>query len=114
MSVFLTQDVWMRNPSGVFERKYDLSPAESFGKIIPLTTTRNSMLNPRPVVDQVRDIMEENDFGPDDYILPMGDASVVLLVGAIAADMNNGLFTVLSWDKRARKYNPITIEAWRQ
>ena len=112
MKVFLTQDVWMKNPSGVFERKYDLSPAESFGKIVPLTTTRNSMLNPKPVIHQIRGIMEENDFGEDDYILPMGDASIVMLVGAIAADLNNGTFTVLSWDKRARKYNPITIEAW--
>lgn len=91
---------------------FDITPAMEYGEIEILTKYNQSMFLSVPMVRQLRNDLK--DFCDDDYILPVGDPVMIGTVCAVAADINNGLFKILKWDKRQRKYLPITVQAWGQ
>lgn len=107
--VFLTQQVLMRTADGKgFQAKFDLSTAEMYGDIIPLIEHGQSMFSVVPIMRQLRERLAG--FTKDDYLLPIGDPSIMMAAGIIAAEKTGGLVRVLKWDRRQGVYIPLSLD----
>ena len=98
----------MRSTDGSWERKFNLSQAEKFGKIVPLASSTQSMVSAVPLVRRLNEIMR--DFDDDDYLLMLGDPSIMAAAAAIASARNGGRFKLLKWDRLMRDYIPVQID----
>ena len=52
-------------------------------------------------------LINEKNFSDDDYLLLVGDPSIIGACCAIASRYNNGRYKVLKWDRLERRYFPI-------
>lgn len=95
---------------GAVAPMFDITPALQFGDIDIVTKHNQSMFLSSLMVTHIRNKLK--DFSDDDYILPVGDPTVIGTVCAIAADINEGRYKILKWDKKQRKYLPITVDIW--
>jgi hypothetical protein len=86
---------------------FDISPALKYGEIEILAKHNHNMFATVPMVRFFREKLK--DFNDDDYILPVGDPVIIATVAAIAADMNNGQYKILKWDKPTRQYASIQV-----
>lgn len=107
-TVYVTQDVMIRVPSGDLERKFDLSSAEKYGRLRTLVPHGQSLVSTVPVVRQLNEQLR--DFTSDDYLLPLGDPAIMSAAAAIAARNSNGRLTILKWDRRAGAYLAVQLD----
>ena len=83
--------------------------AEKFGDLkVCLPDNRQMVLASGPLTFKLK--QELKDFNDDDYLLLIGDPAIIAVAGAIAADVNNGRFKVLKWDRNEMKYYDIEID----
>jgi hypothetical protein len=92
------------------EPLFDVSPAAQYGEIVFLAKHNVNMFASVPMVRYFREQLK--DFSDEDCILPVGDPVTIAAVAAIAADINEGKFKILKWDKKQRQYFVIEIDAW--
>ena len=96
MTVYIIQKVPRR----------DFSSAEKYGKLKPVVPYHEQIaLSPGPVVFSAQKILKN--FCDDDYLLLVGDPSIIGACCAIASRYNNGRYKVLKWDRLERRYFPI-------
>ena len=50
----------------------------------------------------------------DDFLLMMGDPSIIGVACAIVAEINLGRFNVLKWDRQEAKYYPIKFNLYEK
>ena len=83
--------------------------AEKFGDLkVCLPDNRQMVLSSGPLTFKLK--QELKDFNDDDYLLLIGDPAIIAVAGAIAADVNNGRFKILKWDRNEMKYYDIEID----
>lgn len=83
--------------------------AEDFGKIvILLPPNKQIMFSPQPVVRSLRDKLRN--FGPDDFIMAMGDPAAIGIACAVAAENNGGRFKILKWDRVNQRYYQVDLD----
>ena len=83
--------------------------AEKFGDLkVVLSDNRQMVLSSGPLTFKLK--QELKDFNDKDYLLLIGDPAIIAVAGAIAADINNGRFKVLKWDRNEMKYYDIEID----
>ena len=86
--------------------KRDFSSAKQFGDLKSLVPYHEQIaLSPGPVVFGVNKILKN--FSDDDFLLLVGDPSIIGACCAIASRYNNGRYKVLKWDRLERRYFPI-------
>ena len=87
----------------------NIRSAEKFGDLkIVLPDNRQMILSSGPLTFKLR--QELRDFNDNDYLLLIGDPAIIAVAGAIAADINNGRFKVLKWDRNESRYYDIEID----
>jgi len=87
----------------------NIRSAEKFGDLkIVLPDNRQIVLSSGPLTFKLK--QELKDFNDDDYLLLIGDPAIIAVAGAIAADVNNGRFKILKWDRNEMKYYDIEID----
>ena len=87
----------------------NIRSAEKFGDLkICLPDNRQMILSSGPLTFKLK--QELKDFNDSDYLLLIGDPAIIAVAGAIAADINNGRFKVLKWDRNEMKYYDIEID----
>lgn len=92
-----------KNPQGELIPAFDLTPATAYGELITLLPRGPGvMLNANVVTAQLRNKLK--DFSDDDFILPVGSMSAVLLVGMVVAEFNRGRAKALTWNRNAQAY----------
>jgi hypothetical protein len=64
-------------------------------------------LHINPLVTALRDQMK--DFTEEDYIIAVGDPSLIAAAACIAARKTGGLLRILKWDRQSNSY--IAVEA---
>lgn len=79
---------------------FDFSQAEDFGKMVAIwPPTQQAYGDTSYVVDIARRTLR--DFDPDqDYLLLMGDPTLMAIAAAEASHVGDGRFKVLKWDGR--------------
>lgn len=96
-------------PRGAWEEKFDLGPAEAFGRLVRVLPYGNVPEDPAPT----RECLEKAllDFDPDeDSVLLLGDpVACAQAVHVLAYVFGLGSFTALKWDRREGRYQPYRI-----
>jgi len=87
----------------------DLTPCLEYGEVVYLLSTGPAMLMPGPTGVTLNHALRN--FNDADYILPIGDPSLIGLVAMVAAKYNNGRVKFLKWDKQSSRYYVINTEA---
>lgn len=86
----------------------DMSGAERFGELIVALPPEANRLHIAPIVAAMKEKMA--DFGPEDYIVAVGDPSLIAAASVIAARRNGGLLRLLKWDRITSSYNSVEIQ----
>lgn len=101
--------VWIcQEPTKAGAPTFDFSPAAKYGTLKVVIPAGLTMLSPVPLVRAAKSKLE--DFTSNDFLLAVGDPSVIAICAAIAARKAEGHFTLLKWDRLAREYLPIEID----
>ena len=99
MTVYVVQE-----KSGV-----DITGALRFGKFENLLPRKDQlMISSQPVVHALKKKLK--DFSDDDYILCLGDPSIIATVAVVAASVNRNRFKMLKWDRHLKKYYPVEVD----
>ena len=89
--------------------KFNVISAQEFGKLIPIFEEgKQIMLSPGPAIRKARTILK--DFNDKDYLLLIGDPSMIGLCCSVAADNNRGRYNLLKFDRHTHSYLPIQID----
>lgn len=108
-TVYVTQEVMVREADGSLRRKFDFSSAEEkYGPVKVLVPHGQSLVSSVPVVRQLIDQLRN--FTAEDYLLPLGDPSIMAAAAAIAARNSNGRLNVLKWDRRMGVYLNVPLD----
>jgi len=105
--VFIVCQPQVRQANGT-TRNFDFSPAMKFGRLEVLVPHTQSLLAPVVTVRNLRDKLA--DFSDDDYILPVGDPSLIATVAMVASKMNHGRVKFLKWEKSMTDYLVINVD----
>ena len=98
MTVYVVQEVSGRN----------ILSAEKFGKLeLLLPEGSQLVLSAGPTVKRLTHKLRN--FNDEDYLLLMGDPSLIGVACSTAAKINNNKYKVLKWDRERRKYYPLEI-----
>lgn len=114
--VFIVQETLRRvfrnsnDKIGEFQRVLDLTPAAVYGELVVIFDNGKAALTPDPSIRRLRLVLK--DYGPDDYLLPVGSPTLIGWATAIAADNNRGQVKMLVWDREAREYVVSEAHLW--
>lgn len=88
--------------------KFNILGAQKYGKLKTLLPEYSQMiLSPGPLVAKLRSLLK--DYTEKDYLLLTGDPAIIGVACSIAADITNGKFNLLKWDRQEKIYYPIEI-----
>ena len=107
-TVWVTHEPFERTEDGSLRSKFNLTPASEYGDIEVLVPAGMSLLSSVPTVRMMRDKLRS--FSDEDYLLPVGDPSTMLIAGTIAAEFNHGRVKILRWDRALKRYIVIKID----
>ena len=108
--VYLIQEI---PGSSKGEPKYNILGAQKYGEIITLLPEFSQMiLSPGPLIHKLRTLLKN--YTPDDYLLLSGDPAIIGVVCSIVADMTNGKYKLLKWDRQEKTYYPIEINIFQK
>lgn len=111
MTVYVVQDHRRYNKeTGEFESVHDLTPAEEFGPLRYLLSPTAAPWASESIIADLWAGLE--DFGPDDYLLMVGNPVLCGLATAIACDVNDGAIRFLQWNGRERKYTAVEAQVF--
>ena len=84
-------------------RKIDLSQAEEFGELnFLMDNGKEHVLNPARTAWTLKNGLKE--FSGDDYLLALGDPTLIMQAAIIAARNTNGTVKCLWWDRETSRY----------
>lgn len=110
--VFVVQNTHQMNESsGSLEPKFNLQPAAEFGELIFLVSPTARPFRSEVLIKEMREKLE--DFSDDDYLLLIGNPSLMGFATAIAAIQNQGRVKVLQWSGKYRRYEAIEADFGR-
>jgi hypothetical protein len=106
--VYVTQDVMVRGADGAMQRKFNTEPAQQYGSVRTLLAGNTRMFSSVHVVRMLKEQLRS--FSENDYLLLLGDPSVMAAASAIASARNGGRFKILVWDRMMFGYVPVQID----
>lgn len=80
----------------------DLSAAGKFGEIIVMLPPEANRLHTSPLAAALREKM--SDFSKEDYLVAVGDPTIIGVAAALAAVKTGGLLRFLKWDRQTSDY----------
>ena len=93
--------------------KYNIVGAQKYGDLKFLLPELSQMIfSPGPLIFKLRKGLK--DYTTEDYLLLTGDPAIIGVACSIVANMTNGKFNLLKWDKQERKYYPIQINLYEK
>ena len=88
--------------------KINIMGAAEFGTFKFLLPELSQIIfSPGPLIFKLRKGLQN--YKPSDFLLLTGDPAIIGVACSIAADITNGKYNLLKWDKQERQYYPITI-----
>ena len=88
--------------------KINIMSASKFGEFKFLLPEFSLIIvSPGPLIFKLRSLLKN--YTTKDYLLLTGDPAIIGVACSIVADVTNGKFNLLKWDKQDRIYYPIEI-----
>ena len=112
-TVYITQEVMKRDfATGNFIPTMDFRKALEYGSLEVCLPLGRVSLTPGPTVQILSSKLRN--FCDDDYLIAVGDPSVIAMAGAIAANNNMGRFKMLKWDRDTKQYIAVSVDLWHR
>ena len=93
--------------------KINILGAAEYGDFKFLLPELSQMIfSPGPLIFKLRKGLK--DYNTEDFLLLTGDPAIIGVACSIVADITNGKFNLLKWDKQERKYYPININLFEK
>ena len=93
--------------------KINILGAAEYGTFKFLLPELSQMIfSPGPLIFKLRKGLK--DYTTEDYLLLTGDPAIIGVACSIVANITNGKFNLLKWDKQERKYYPIHINLFEK
>jgi len=93
--------------------KINILGAAEYGTFKFLLPELSQMIfSPGPLIFKLRKGLK--DYTHEDFLLLTGDPAIIGVACSIVADITNGKFNLLKWDKQERKYYPIHINLFEK
>ena len=93
--------------------KINILGAAEYGTFKFLLPELSQMIfSPGPLIFKLRKGLK--DYTTEDYLLLTGDPAIIGVACSIVANITNGKFNLLKWDKQERKYYPININLYEK
>ena len=93
--------------------KINILGAAEYGTFKFLLPELSQMIfSPGPLIFKLRKGLQ--DYNIEDYLLLTGDPAIIGVACSIVANITNGKFNLLKWDKQERKYYPIHINLFEK
>lgn len=86
----------------------NLDPAKEYGAVEVMLPPNANRLHTAPLIAALKDKMSE--FTEDDYIVAVGDPSLIAAAACIAARKTGGSLKMLKWDRMSRNYISVEIQ----
>jgi len=87
--------------------------ASDYGYLVICLPNRDqAILSTAPYVQKMRKNLQ--DFRKQDYLLAVGDPTIIALSAIIASEQTNGQFNMLKWDKREYRYYPLEFDIFQK
>lgn len=80
----------------------EIAPAERYGKILIMLPPNGVRAGTAPCVAAIKEKMEH--FSADDYLIGVGDPTLIAAAACIAVRKTGGLLRMLKWDRMAKDY----------
>ncbi len=105
--VYISQEILKKTLDNERVPAYDFSPALQYGEL--------KIVVPYGVYSDSKDIGEVianslKDFNDEDYLLAIGDPTIVAMSAIFASEKNGGKLNLLKWDRARRAYRPVHID----
>jgi len=94
-----------RMKSGIWVPQVDISAARKFGDVIELLPPEASRLHVAPLISVIREKMKN--YTSDDYIVALGDPSIIAIVACFAYANAGSTLRILKWDRQTGDYIPV-------
>jgi len=85
----------------------NIDHAKKYGEVVVMLPPNANRLHTSPLVVALKDVMA--DYCDEDYIVAVGDPSLIAAAACIAAKKTGGLLRILKWDRMANTYIPVEI-----
>ena len=89
-------------PSGLWVPTVNLQPATKHGEVIVMLPPQANRLHTVPLIHVMKDRMA--DYNEHDFIVAVGDPSLIAAAACIATRKTGGLLRMLKWDRIASDY----------
>ena len=87
--------------------------ASDYGYLVICLPNRDqAILSTEPYVQKMRKNLQ--DIRKQDYLLAVGDPTIIALSAIIASEQTNGQFNMLKWDKREYRYYPLEFDIFQK
>ena len=106
--VYVIQNQQVRDrASRQMKAKFDLAPAEDYGKLVYLLDASDLPFNSGPVIEKLRAGLAE--YSSIDYLLLIGNPCLIGWATTIAVEASGGLVRMLQWHTQSQSY--ISVDA---
>lgn len=85
----------------------NVDPARQYGEIVVMLPPNANRLHTAPLIAALRDKMA--DFCEEDFIVAVGDPSLIAASACIATRKTGGILRMLKWDRISSNYIPVEI-----
>jgi len=85
----------------------NISPAEKYGEIVVMLPPSVNRAHTAPLVHVIKECMR--DFTADDWVVALGDPSMIAVACCVAQRHTGGLLRLLKWDRIVRDYISVEI-----
>ena len=87
--------------------------ASDFGYlVICLPNREQAIYSTAPYTQKMQKNLQ--DFRKEDYLLAVGDPVIIGISTATVANVTNGQFNILKWDKREHRYYPLEVDMYQK
>ena len=109
--VFMPQEP-MKMIDRVWVPSHDTRKLFDFGEVIVCAPPGRMIFSTAPIVMSMKEKL--TDFTDDDFIVGIGDPSLLGIICALAAHYNRGKFKILKWDKEIKRYIPVQVDLFQK
>jgi hypothetical protein len=86
----------------------NLDHAKSFGEVVVMLPPNANRLHINPLIIALREQMK--DYNEQDFIVAVGDPSLIAAAACIAVRKTGGLLRILKWDRQSGAYIAVEVD----
>lgn len=95
-------------PTKLWIPSINIDPALKYGELVVMLPPNANRLHIAPLVAALQEQMAN--YTRDDYLVAVGDPSLIAAAACIAIRRTNGLLRILKWDRLSSTYLPVEVE----